>query len=80
MPGLKLIYVSKTTHVASFTKEFNPRLANRSMKTNGRLANYGLTSFVKEATVFMVSWIASSSATSNLCKIYRFISLYSGIS
>ena len=36
--------------VASFTKEVNPRLAKRPLKTNGRLANLGLTSLVKEAT------------------------------
>ena len=36
-------------HVASFTKEVNPRLAKRPLKTNGRLANRGLTSLVKEA-------------------------------
>ena len=37
--------------VASFTKEINPRLANRPLIFNGRLANRGLTSLVKEATV-----------------------------
>ena len=37
--------------VASFTKEANPRLAKRPLKTNGRLANRELTSLVKEATV-----------------------------
>ena len=37
--------------VASFTKEVNPRLAKRPLKTNGRLANLELTSLVKEATV-----------------------------
>ena len=36
--------------VASFTKEVNPRLAKRPLKINGRLANRGLTSIVKEAT------------------------------
>ena len=35
--------------VASFTKEVNPRLAKRPLKTNGRLANRELTSLVKEA-------------------------------
>ena len=34
--------------VASFTKEVNPRLAKRPLKTNGRLANRELTSLVKE--------------------------------
>ena len=33
--------------VASFTKEVNPRLAKRPLKTNGRLAHLGLTSLVK---------------------------------
>ena len=36
--------------VASFTKEVNPRLAKRPLKTNGRLANLELTSLVNEAT------------------------------
>ena len=36
--------------VAYFTKEVNPRLAKRPLKTNGRLANHGLTSLVKETT------------------------------
>ena len=33
-------------NVASFTKEVNPRLAKRPLKTNGRLANRGLTALV----------------------------------
>ena len=36
--------------VVSITKEVNLRLAKRSLKTNGRLANCGLTSLIKEAT------------------------------
>ena len=36
--------------VASFTKEVNPWLTKRPLTTNGRLANRGLTSSVKEAT------------------------------
>ena len=36
--------------VASFTKKVNPRLAKHPLKTNGRLANRGLTSLVKEST------------------------------
>ena len=36
--------------VASFTKEVNPQLAKRPLKTNGHLANLKLTSLVKEAT------------------------------
>ena len=35
--------------VASFTLEVNLRLAKRPLKTNGSLANHGLTSLVKEA-------------------------------
>ena len=35
--------------VAYFTKEVNPRLAKCPLKINGRLANLGLTSVVKEA-------------------------------
>ena len=40
----------KWTPVASFTKEINSRLAKRPLVFNGRLANRGLTSLVKEAT------------------------------
>ena len=36
--------------VASLTKEVNPRLVKRPFVFNGRLANRGLTSLVKEAT------------------------------
>ena len=36
--------------VASFAKEVNLRLAKRPLVFNGRLANRGLTSFVKKAT------------------------------
>ena len=36
--------------MASFTKEVNPRLAKRPLKTNGRLANLELTFLVKEVT------------------------------
>ena len=35
--------------VASFTKDVNPRLAKRPLKTKGRLANLELTSLLKEA-------------------------------
>ena len=38
------------TTVVSFTKDVNPRLAKRPLVFNGRLANRGLTSLVKEAT------------------------------
>ena len=45
--------MSKNTQgaVASFTKEVNLRLAKHPLVFNGRLANRGLTSLVKEATV-----------------------------
>ena len=43
--------IERITPVASFTKVVNPRLAKRPLKTNGRLANRGLTTLVKEATV-----------------------------
>ena len=33
--------------VAAFTKEVNPGLAKRPLKTNGRLVNLKLTSIVK---------------------------------
>ena len=36
--------------MASFTKEVNPRLAKRPLKTNGILAKLELTSLIKEAT------------------------------
>ena len=36
--------------MASFTKKVNPPLAKCPLKTNGHLANRGLTSLVKEAT------------------------------
>ena len=66
MIGMTSMYSSKSTGwkqatkgvsipVASFTKEVNPRLAKRPLKTNGRLANLELTSLVKEATGY-VSW------------------------
>ena len=49
-----IFYIQSVYHctpVASFTKEVNPRLAKRPLKTNGRLANGGLTFLVKEAIV-----------------------------
>ena len=36
--------------MASFAKQVKPRLAKRPLNTNGRLANRGLPSLVKEAT------------------------------
>ena len=43
--------------VASFTKEVNSQLAKRPLKTNGRLANCGLTSLVKEVIdVYSTLW------------------------
>ena len=57
------------TPVASFTKEVNPRLAKRPLKTVGRLANRRLTSFVKEATGRSpLSWITIEiNSTYNAC-------------
>ena len=46
--------------MASFTKEVNPRLAKRPLKTNGRLANRRLTSLVKEDT-----GVAAQAASNN---------------
>ena len=39
--------------VASFAKEVNPRLAKRPLVFNGHLANFRLTSFVKEAKGYL---------------------------
>ena len=49
-----LIHRLHSSPVAPFTKEVNPRLAKCPLKTNGHLANRGLTSLVKEATVIAV--------------------------
>ena len=45
------LWWNRNIPVASFTKEVNPRLAKRPLKTTGRLANLELTFLVKEATV-----------------------------
>ena len=45
------VYPRKIWEYPSFTKEVNPQLAKRPLKTNGRLANRELTSLVKEARV-----------------------------
>ena len=45
----KLAFIELAATVASFTKEVRPRLAKRPLELNGRLANRGLTSLVKEA-------------------------------
>ena len=45
-----LIMLYFSIPVASFTKEVNTRLAKRPLVFNGRLANRGLTSLVKEVT------------------------------
>ena len=58
--------MSSVSPVASFTKEFNPRLAKRPLKTNGRLANRGLTSLVKEATGSLVKHISVSELGNHL--------------
>ena len=47
---LNYIFILDLTPVVSFTKEVNPRLAKRPLVFNGRLANCGLASLVKEAT------------------------------
>ena len=49
------LFLPKKFPVASFTKEVNPPLAKRPLKTNGCLANGGLTSLVKEATASCLS-------------------------
>ena len=43
-------FIDEWTPLGSLTKEVNPWLGKRPLKTNGRLANRGLTSSVKEAT------------------------------
>ena len=51
VPGNEYLFDTKEgTAVVSFTGEVNPRLAKRPLVFNGRLANRGLTSLVKEAT------------------------------
>ena len=51
LPALLAICYGNPPAVASFTKEVNPRLVKRPLVFNGRLANRGLISLVKEATV-----------------------------
>ena len=48
--GYSFILAILSPQVASFTKEVNSGLAKRPLVFNGRLANRGLTSLVKEAT------------------------------
>ena len=43
-------FIVTLSPVASFTKEVKSRLAKRRLVFNGRLADRGLTSLVKEAT------------------------------
>ena len=43
-----------------FCQKVNPRLAKRPLKTNGRLANLGVTSLVKEARVNAKQMLAKS--------------------
>ena len=53
MKSLELIKSNELiSTVAFFTKEVNPRSAKRPLIFNGRLANRGLISLVKEATVY----------------------------
>ena len=47
---LKLPVITDIVNRSSFTKEVNLQLAQCPLKTNGHLANLGLTSLVKEAT------------------------------
>ena len=46
--------------MVSFTKEVNPWLAKRPLVFNGRLANRGLNSLVKEATDIIAQFIYQS--------------------
>ena len=63
--------------MASFTKKVNRRLAKRPLVFNGRLANRGLTSLVKEATVTtkicMALWrhMASATVAQHLTGLWR---------
>ena len=58
--------------VASFTKEVNSRLAKRPLVFNGRLANLGLTSLVKEATGERSQGISSHCIDSAIRVYYSF--------
>ena len=76
--------------MASFTKEVNPRLAKRPLVFNGRLANHGLTSLVKEATehhalaqycdwrvkVGASSWVGGKWAFALVVRVVRFMMVY----
>ena len=60
---LSLCQVTATylkTSVATFTKEGSQRLAKSPLVFNGRLANLGLTSLVKEATDFLIIYVLCS--------------------
>ena len=59
--------------MASFTKEVNPRLAKRPLVFNGRLANRGLTSLVKQATVWCQGHLHFNKTSSR--RLYAGISL-----
>ena len=50
-----LVVTGLSETIGLFTKEVNLRLAKRPLKTNGCLANCGLTSLVKEATYELLS-------------------------
>ena len=66
--------------VASFTKDVNPRLAKRLLKTNGRLANRWLTSLVKEATAGVLCTMRYPSETRlklKPCVVTYFVIVYS---
>ena len=55
--------------MASFTKEVNPQLAKRPLVFNGRLANSGLSSLVKEAT-YVYFWDCQTCTLSSCSSVY----------
>ena len=65
---------------AFFTKEVNPRLPKRPLKTNGRLGNRGLTSLVKEATsnqsIDRTTWVGDDIRQHALCYLDMYKSKY----
>ena len=65
-----------------FTKEVNPRLIKRSLKTNGRLANLELTSLVKKASgvmektsfkLWMHSWLEKRKMSLRRAVVYSYL-------
>ena len=57
------------TSLASFTKEVNPRLAKRPLKTSGRFANLELNCVVKDATGAPMTTL--SEVSTHCCLCYR---------